>query len=88
MSTETSNSRKSRTRAIKQPVLFITKPQLAHALGVDAKTIDDWVAAGTFPPPHSMPGERTVLWRRDYFEHYVEKREWPRAAFYEKDGDE
>jgi predicted DNA-binding transcriptional regulator AlpA len=77
---------KKRKGAAKQPVLFITKPQLAQALGVDPGSIDDWVAAGTFPPPHSRLGDRTVLWRRDYFDHFVEHREWPRESFYRPGG--
>ncbi len=86
--TDTNGTRKTRRRVVKQPVLFITKPQLAHALGVDTASIDAWVIAGTFPPPHSQLGDRTVLWRRDHFDAFVEKRAWPREAFYGLGGGE
>lgn len=75
-----------RKGARNQPVLFITKPQLAQALGVEPSTIDDWVRDGKFPPPHSRIGERTALWRRDHFDHFVEHRRWPRAAYYDSGG--
>jgi predicted DNA-binding transcriptional regulator AlpA len=61
---------------------FITKSQLAHAMGeVDPATIDEWVAAGTFPPPHSRPGERTTVWRRSYYTFYLENGYWPPESF-------
>lgn len=62
--------------------LFITKAQIAHHMGeADPSTIDRWVEDGTFPPPHSRPGERTTVWLRAHFTHYVEHRRWPAEAW-------
>ncbi len=62
--------------------LFITKSQLAHAMGnVAPATLDDWVKEGTFPPPHSRPGERTAVWLKRHFDAYVASGRWPEEAF-------
>jgi predicted DNA-binding transcriptional regulator AlpA len=62
--------------------LFITKREIVrHIPGVDSTTIDAWVAKGTFPPPHSRPGERTAVWLRRHFDFYVARGYWPDEAF-------
>jgi hypothetical protein len=62
--------------------LFITKSEIGRALGVkDLRTIDAWIASGTFPPPHSRPGERFAVWLRKHWLVYVETGRWPEEAF-------
>lgn len=61
--------------------IFITKKEIAALMSVaDTKTIDSWIAKGAFPPPHSRPGERHVVWLRKHWDTYVETGEWPKAA--------
>jgi hypothetical protein len=49
-------------------------------------TIDDWIAEGGFPPPHSRPGERFAVWRRKHWDVYVETGSWPPSAFPKESG--
>lgn len=68
-------------RRIAEP-LFITKTEMAQHLGVgDMTSIDKWIAAGDFPPPHSQPGKRFAVWLRRHWNTFVETRAWPREAF-------
>lgn len=61
---------------------FITKTEIGAALGVgDLSTLDSWIAAGSFPPPHSRPGERFAVWLRKHWQAYVDGGEWPREAW-------
>jgi hypothetical protein len=61
--------------------LFIDKSEIVFEFGVDMQTIDRWVAAGTFPPPHSRSGERKALWLHKHFDYYVATGHWPKDAF-------
>jgi uncharacterized protein YeaC (DUF1315 family) len=84
MSTDTNaNTRKKRKhRNVSGQSVFMTKSQLAFAMGeVDTQTVDQWIARGTVPPPHSRPGSNTALWLREHFDHYVETGRWPKEAF-------
>lgn len=79
MSTGTKSGVRRRSAA---PPIFITKSELARTCGpVDTATIDRWVRDGTFPPPHSRPGERTALWLRKHFDQFVETGRWPEEAY-------
>jgi hypothetical protein len=60
---------------------FIGKSELARHLCCDVGTIDDWIVAGSIPPPHARPGARHPIWRRDHYRAFVETGEWPRAAY-------
>lgn len=74
---------RGRRRATDVEPLFVTKGELARLLGrLDTATIDRWVRDGTFPPPHSRPGERTALWLRRHFEEYVRTGRWPADAYH------
>jgi predicted DNA-binding transcriptional regulator AlpA len=61
--------------------IFITKSEMARALGIHPGTITRWIGKGEFPPPHSRPGERTSLWLRSHFEAYVRDGRWPEKAY-------
>jgi hypothetical protein len=61
--------------------VFISKVELARHLCVTPRAIDQWIAAGEFPPPHSRPGPRVALWRRRDWRAYVRDGRWPAAAF-------
>jgi hypothetical protein len=78
--------RKRRVREAAGPT-FITKVQMAREMGLkEPRTIDAWVAAGTWPPAHSRPSERVALWRRFHWLAYVETGRWPAEAFPRRDG--
>lgn len=62
--------------------LFITKTAIAQHYGLgDMQTLDDWIEAGTIPPPHSQPGERYSVWLRKHWDVYVDTGRWPDEAF-------
>jgi hypothetical protein len=62
--------------------IFITKSEIAQMMSVaDTKTIDSWIANGSFPPPHSRPGVRHAVWLRKHWQAYVDTGEWPKEAF-------
>lgn len=83
MKTRTQDRRtRPRKGAAQEPVIFITKSQLAKAIGVEPSTLDDWIREGTVPPPHSRLGKKTTLWLRSHFDAFVRDRRWPREAFY------
>lgn len=73
---------RTRKGASEEPVVFITKSQLAKAIGVDPSTIDDWIREGMIPPPHSRPGSKTALWLRIHFDAFIRDRRWPEEAYY------
>jgi predicted DNA-binding transcriptional regulator AlpA len=57
---------------------FVTKSEIARELGgVAMSTIDRWIAAGTFPPPHSRIGPRYCVWLRQHWRQFVETGRWP-----------
>jgi predicted DNA-binding transcriptional regulator AlpA len=60
---------------------FINKSEMVREIGIDAKTLDRRIADGVFPPPHSRPGPRITLWRREHFRHYVDRGVWPPESF-------
>jgi hypothetical protein len=73
---------KKTRKGVRGEPLFLTKNQLAYHMGeADPGTIDRWVEDGTVPPPHSRPGERTQLWRRDHFNAFVATGRWPAEAW-------
>lgn len=81
MSTET-NKRKTRGPRKKAESVFITKSEIAQMMSVgNTKTIDSWIAQGTFPPPHSRPGPLHTVWLRKHWQVYVETGMWPKEAF-------
>lgn len=76
-----------RHRGARGEPTFLTKSQLAYAMGrVLPATIDDWIAAGTVPPPHSRPGAKCALWLKTHFDVYVQTGRWPDAAFTNRKG--
>jgi hypothetical protein len=73
---------KARHKGVRGEPDFMTKSQLAYHLGeLDPGTLDDWIAEGTFPPPHSRPGTRTAVWLREHYEFYKRHGYWPRESF-------
>lgn len=48
-----------------QPQKLITKEAAAELLSVSKRTIDNWIADGTLPPPTSIG--RRVYWHPDAF---------------------
>ena len=86
MATTTKKPKASRYKHLSR---FIDKGQLAHELADAAPaSIDEWIADGTIPPPHSRPGERKAVWLREHFEYYVKHRQWPAEAFAAGQGDQ
>jgi hypothetical protein len=84
MGTETETKRRGPRK--KADPLFITKTEIATHMGLgNLTTINDWIAAGTFPPPHSQPGERYAVWLRRHWQAYVDTGSWPDAAFPRRD---
>lgn len=78
---KTKSKRGPRKARVAEP-LFITKTEMAQHLGVgDINTIDTWIANGSFPPPHSRPGERFAVWLRKHWNSYVETGAWPKEAY-------
>ena len=75
-------ARKARgSRRVAEP-LFVTKTEIAAHLGVgNLATIDEWIREGSFPPPHSRPGQRFAVWLRKHWNAYVDSGVWPSAAF-------
>ena len=66
----------------KEPPVFITSREISRHVGVKgAAPLTRWVAEGTFPPPHSRPGERTTLWLRKHWDQYVKTGRWPQEAW-------
>lgn len=66
--------------------IFITKTEIANHLGVGGLgTIDDWIADGSFPPPHSRPGVRFAVWLRKHWDAYVATGAWPASAWPQRD---
>jgi len=63
---------------------FVGKTELAHHLQCDTGSINHWIADGLIPPPHSRPGEKHPLWRRDHYEEFVKMGRWPREAWQKK----
>jgi hypothetical protein len=76
--------RKPRHRAIKeQEPDFISKAELAHHLRCHISTIDEWIANGTIPAPHSRPGDKHPIWLRRHYNAYRDGKEkrWPKEAW-------
>jgi hypothetical protein len=66
---------------------FINKSEIVQHLGLGCpSTINDWIADGTWPPPHSEPGRKYSVWRRPDWNHYVSTGSWPRSAWPERKG--
>ncbi len=61
---------------------FIGKAELARQLCCHINTLNDWIAKGTIPPPHSRPGVKHPVWLRKHYRIYRETGQWPRAAFW------
>lgn len=52
---------------------------VADKLGISPDSLRDWVAAGTFPEPHSTI-ERTWFYRVDLVRAYLTTGEWPEGT--------
>lgn len=65
---------------------FIGKAELARHLCCHVGTINDWIADGTIPPPHSRPGEKHAVWLRRHYEAFKKTREWPKEAYWNRRG--
>ena len=61
---------------------FIGKAELAHHLQCHISTIDEWIADGTIPPPHSRPGDKHPIWLRRHYNAYRETRRWPKESWW------
>ena len=73
-----------RLRAIKEKESdFIGKVELAHHLQCHMSTIDEWIADGTIPPPHSRPGDQHPNLARRHYNAYRDGKEkrWPKEAW-------
>lgn len=76
------DAKKKRGPRKKPEPLFITKTEIAAHMGIgNLGTIDGWIAEGSFPPPHSRPGERFAVWLRKHWASYVETGSWPASAW-------
>lgn len=53
--------------------LPLTKEKAAEILGVSKRTIENWVADGRMPAPHSAGGRR-VYWHPDVFYRWLDGR--------------
>ncbi len=51
---------------------LISAPELAKRLGVDRRTLRDWVNAGRLPPP--MQIGRKQFWKRNEIERWLEEQ--------------
>jgi hypothetical protein len=60
---------------------FIGKMELAHHLQCHVSTIDEWVADGTIPPPHSRPGVKHPIWLRRHYKVFRDTGEWPKDSW-------
>lgn len=61
---------------------FITKSEIAYNLRVSLSAIDRWIWKDkTFPPPHSSPGARHVVWLRRHYNAYRDHNVWPEESF-------
>lgn len=78
---EQPRSRRRKTRGRDAEPLFVKKSEIAYHLEADTKTIDEWIAAGTFPRPHSRPSERFAVWLRRHWKVYIETGSWPEEAY-------
>ncbi|WP_425340582.1 helix-turn-helix transcriptional regulator [Burkholderia seminalis] len=60
---------------------LIRKPEVARRLGVCAKTIDRWVAAGVFVPPMRLSARsRAAVWLEEDLAAHLDKRVAARAS--------
>jgi predicted DNA-binding transcriptional regulator AlpA len=57
---------------------------LTQILPVSATQIDEWIAAGTFPPPIIMPGGAIRVWPDHTIQKWIEDFEAAAAAEAEK----
>lgn len=73
--------RPSRTEEERGPSLFVTSADLAHHMKCSRVTLKRWIADGVVPRPHSCPGERHSLWKREHWEAFVASGRWPDAAW-------
>lgn len=74
--------RRTRGPSRREEPVFVTKAGIAHMMGVGStKTIDSWIAQGTFPPPHSRPGKSHAVWLRKHWLVYIETGRWPPESF-------
>lgn len=82
MGTEANQSVNKRGPAKRVDPVFITKTEISQHFGIgDTSTIDSWISKGEFPPAHSRPGGRFVVWLRKHWNFYVEKGAWPKDAW-------
>ncbi len=55
------------TFAVKPQPLTMRRAEVAQTLGVDLKTVSQWVARGIIPPP-TVPAPGCPLWSREQIE--------------------
>lgn len=60
---------------------FINKTVLAHHLGCTTTSVDNWIAQGSLPAPHSRPGRTHAVWLRAHYEQFRDTGEWPPEAW-------
>jgi hypothetical protein len=60
---------------------FIGLSELAYELHTTTPTLNRWVLEGRVPPPHSRPGKHSALWLRKHYQHFVNHKECPQAAY-------
>lgn len=58
---------------------LLTHRDVAAMISVDTETLRDWVEKGEFPRPHSKI-ERTMFFRAEVIEHWLDTGDWPEAA--------
>jgi hypothetical protein len=63
---------------------FMGKFELAHHLQCHIGTLNDWIADGTIPPPHSRPGTKHPVWLRKHYEVFKKTRAWPKEAYWNR----
>jgi prophage regulatory protein len=57
----------------KQPVEFVKRAAVVQELDIGPTTLDEWIAAGSFPSPIQL-GPRAVRWLRSEVETWKQER--------------
>lgn len=65
----------------KPPSDFLSKTELANHLACSTQSLDNWIADGSLPPPHSRPGRNHAVWLREHYEHFKIYGNWPKEAW-------
>lgn len=63
---------------------FMTSRELATRLGYNAvEELWRQVRQGAIPLPHSRRGARIYVWRRSWYDEYLNTGRWPRGLAYQ-----